>query len=109
MCLRNALEPFILGKIVSAPLTHPSAFRMFWHRALSCGDHAQRDPVPPNSGTVSSFFEAKLDNMLGQPARVLGQLRASLNALSRFNFGHLAALAHAREWQAKERGSHETV
>ena len=39
----------------------------------------------------------------------LSALRGSLNPLSRFEFGILAALAHAREWQAKECASRETV
>jgi hypothetical protein len=30
-----------------------------------------------------------------------GELRASLNTLSRFDFGPLAALPNARSWQAK--------
>jgi hypothetical protein len=33
----------------------------------------------------------------------LRRIRQSLNPLSRFDFGTLAALKHAREWQAKER------
>jgi hypothetical protein len=46
---------------------------------------------------------------LGQPAEVLDQLRRSLNPLSRFDFGTLAALSHAAEWQAKERRPRATV
>jgi hypothetical protein len=46
---------------------------------------------------------------LEQPPSVLPQLRGSLNPLSRFDFGILTALAYAREWQAKERRSHEAV
>ena len=49
-----------------------------------------------------------IGQQLGQPVSRLASLRASLNPLSRFDFGILAALAHAREWQAKERRSHET-
>ena len=33
----------------------------------------------------------------------LQALRRNLNTLSRFDFGCLAVLKHAREWQAKER------
>jgi hypothetical protein len=44
-----------------------------------------------------------LGQQLGRPARELKQLRASLNPLSRFDFGMLADLEHARAWQAKER------
>ena len=39
----------------------------------------------------------------------LAELRASLNPLTRFDFGILAALTHAKQWQAKERKSDETV
>jgi hypothetical protein len=46
---------------------------------------------------------------LRQPKEVLDSLRASLNPLSRFDFGILAALKHAQDWQAKERKAHETV
>lgn len=46
---------------------------------------------------------------LGQPAKRLLALRQSLNPLSRFDFGRLTALKHAREWQAKERKNRETV
>jgi hypothetical protein len=50
-----------------------------------------------------------IGQQLGKPAKWLHQLRASLNPLSRFDFGILAALEHASEWQAKERRSGETV
>lgn len=40
---------------------------------------------------------------LGQPPTRLLELRKDLNSLSRFDFGLLAVLRHAREWQAKER------
>lgn len=38
---------------------------------------------------------------LNMPALVLDRLRGSLNPLSRFDFGRLRSLRHAREWQAK--------
>ena len=50
-----------------------------------------------------------IGQQLGQPESRLSALRKSLNPLSRFDFGSLAALEHAREWQAKERKTHETV
>jgi len=45
---------------------------------------------------------------LGKPVSTLQRLRASLSPFSRFDFGLLAGLPHARRWQAKERRSHET-
>jgi hypothetical protein len=50
-----------------------------------------------------------IGQQLGQPERRLSALRESLNPLSRFDFGVLAALAYAREWQAKERKTGETL
>ena len=41
--------------------------------------------------------------------RELDRLRASLNPLSRFDFGIFSELVHARRWQAKERRKHETL
>lgn len=40
---------------------------------------------------------------LGEPQTRLLGLKKDLNSLSRFDFGLLAVLRHAREWQAKER------
>jgi hypothetical protein len=50
-----------------------------------------------------------IGQQLGQPASRLAVLRKSLNPLSRFDFGSLAALEQAREWQAKERKTREAV
>jgi hypothetical protein len=50
-----------------------------------------------------------IGQQIGQSKKVLARLRESLNPLSRFDFGILTALAHAEEWQAKERRPRETV
>ena len=42
-----------------------------------------------------------LGEQAGAPAAVLAELRESLNPISRFDFGVLAALPNAREWQAQ--------
>jgi len=44
-----------------------------------------------------------IGEQLGKKTAALEHLRASLNPLSRFEFGVLAALPHARKWQSKER------
>jgi len=44
-----------------------------------------------------------IGQQLGQPESRLLALRKNLNTLSRFDFGCLAALEHAQEWQAKDR------
>jgi hypothetical protein len=50
-----------------------------------------------------------IGQQLGQPVGRLAVLRRGLNTLSRFDFGILAALECAGQWQAKERRSGETV
>jgi hypothetical protein len=50
-----------------------------------------------------------ISEQIGEPQTVLVKLRESLNPLSRFDFGILAALAYARQWQAKERQVHEAL
>ena len=60
---------------------------------------AVADTEPPR---VRAMLGA-LGQQLGRPERELEQLRDSLNPLSRFDFGMLADLEHARAWQAKER------
>jgi hypothetical protein len=44
-----------------------------------------------------------IGQQLGKPASKLTKLRKSLNPFSQFDFGVLAALKHAAEWQAKDR------
>ncbi len=42
-----------------------------------------------------------IGRQLGTPPAALRELRESLNPVSRFDFGMLRGLAHARDWQAK--------
>lgn len=57
------------------------------------------DTEPPR---VRAILGA-LGEHLGSNDRRTGRLRASLNSLSRFDFGLLADLPNARSWHAKER------
>lgn len=41
-----------------------------------------------------------IGQQLGKSKRILNPLRKSLSPLSRFNFGILAALRYAHDWQA---------
>jgi hypothetical protein len=50
-----------------------------------------------------------LGQQIGMSPSRLKRLRASLNPLSRFDFGMLAGLQYARDWQAKERPDRETI
>ncbi len=44
-----------------------------------------------------------IGQQIGKKPKTLQPLRATLNPLSKFDFGALSGLAYAREWQAKER------
>jgi hypothetical protein len=57
------------------------------------------DSEPPR---VRAMLGA-LGERLGINRRTLQRLRASLNPLSQFDFGMIAALPNARSWQAKEK------
>jgi hypothetical protein len=50
-----------------------------------------------------------IGQQLGEPENRLEALRKSLNPLTRFDFGILAALDYAKDWQAKERKAHEAL
>ncbi len=50
-----------------------------------------------------------IGQQLGCSEDQLAPLRRSLNPLSRFEFGGLAALEFARQWQAKERKGSEAI
>jgi hypothetical protein len=57
------------------------------------------DTEPPR---VRAMLGA-IGEAIGKKPRALGHLRASLNPLSRYDFGILRALPSASRWQAKER------
>ncbi len=65
-----------------------------FHRLLKVADSE-----PPR---VRAMLGA-LGEHLGTSRRLLQKLRASLNPLSKFDFGMLAALPNAGDWQAKEK------
>lgn len=50
-----------------------------------------------------------IGQQLGRPPRDLSRLRHTLNPLSTFDFGKLAALKHAAEWQARRGRSYASV
>lgn len=63
------------------------------------------DSEPPR---VRALLGALAEELGRKPATLI-RLHASLNPLSRFEFGQFASLTHARKWQAKERPRRETV
>lgn len=82
------LRPAATVDRLAALVHRPADFRRLAAAALS---------EPPR---VRAMLGA-LGQQAGAPATTLRQLRASLNPISRFDFGALAALEHASEWQAK--------
>jgi hypothetical protein len=58
--------------------------------------------VAPSEPPRGRAMLGAIGQQMGQPESRLSVLRKSLNPLSRFDFGSLAALEHARKWQAKE-------
>ncbi len=63
------------------------------------------DTEPPRVRAMLGAIGQQLEH----PQNRLLSLRKGLNPLTRFDFGILAALAHAKEWQAKERKEHEAL
>jgi hypothetical protein len=59
------------------------------------------DSEPPR---VRALLGA-LAEEIGESEAILARLRGSLNPLSRFDFGLLSGLSHARSWQAREKSS----
>jgi predicted transcriptional regulator of viral defense system len=63
------------------------------------------DTEPPR---VRALLGA-MGQQLGKDPSALRHLRETLNPFSRFDFGILAGLQHAREWQAKKRRQREAI
>jgi hypothetical protein len=63
------------------------------------------DSEPPR---VRAILGA-IGDRLGKNRARLKHLRESLNPFSKFDFGALSGLPHARNWQAREHRPHETV
>lgn len=82
------LSPQETSRRLVSMLADRARFERLTHAALS---------EPPR---VRAMLGA-LGEQAGAPAAALAQLRESLNPISRFDFGILAALPNAREWQAR--------
>jgi hypothetical protein len=67
-----------------------------------------RRVAPSEPPRVRALLGA-IGQQLGQPESRLSALRKNLNPLSRFDFGRLTVLDHAREWQAKESNGRESA
>lgn len=81
----------------------------FLHSPTTAANRLGYDLEHPPLLRIARFEPPRVRAMLGSIGEELGatsravqQLRASLNPLSRFDFGMLRTLRHARNWQAKE-------
>lgn len=81
------------GKTIAKLIEHFREPGRFWHLL------GIAESEPPR---VRAMLGA-IGQQIGQPEHRLAPLRKDLNPLSRFDFGILSGLAHAREWQAKAR------
>ena len=77
---------------------------------LAADRHLERllkvaDSEPPRVRALLGALAEELERYPAARAR----LHASLNPLSRYDFGQFASLTHACKWQAKERPQRETV
>ncbi|MGO9112304.1 MAG: DUF6088 family protein [Thermoguttaceae bacterium] len=103
-----ALLDFLRGRGVTSELSPQETIR----RVLALLSEKGRferllkvvDSEPPRVRAMLGALGEHLD----KSPKALQRLKASLNPLSRFDFGVLTALDRARNWQAKERRSYET-
>ncbi len=97
-----ALLDFLRAKGLTSEMSSEDTTRRTLALFSECGRFETlleiSDSEPPR---VRAMLGA-IGQCLDKPPRMLKRVRTRLNPLSRFDFGKLAALAHARNWQAKE-------
>jgi len=104
-----ALLDFLRNRGVSSELSPEETVDRLLAYFRESGRFEQLLKIAPSEPPRVRAMLGAIGQQLGQPDSRLSALRKSLNALSRFDFGNLAALANARQWQAKERKGHATV
>ena len=104
-----ALLDFIRSRGATSELGPADTLRRLLNYLREPGRFERLLAVSPSEPPRVRALLGAIGQQLGQPPQLLEQLRATINPLSRFDFGMFAALKHAREWQAKERRIRETV
>jgi len=104
-----ALLDFLRNRGEGSDLTPAKTVQKLLGYMCEPGQFKRLLQVAPSEPPRVRAMLGAIGQQIGQPAKMLAQLRDSLNPLSRFDFGILTALAHAQEWQAKERRPRETV
>lgn len=98
-----ALLDFLRNRGRASELTPADTVRKLLGHFREPGRFDRLLAVAPSEPPRVRAMLGAIGQQLGKPKSRLARLRFSLNPFSRFDFGALAALAHAREWQAKER------
>ena len=104
-----ALLDFLRNRASSSELSPEDTVDRLLAYFREPGRFARLLEVAPSEPPRVRALLGAIGQHLGQPERRLAVLRESLNTLSRFDFGTLAALTCARQWQAKERKAQATV
>jgi hypothetical protein len=102
-----ALLDFLRNRGASSELPAMETVDKLLGYCRQSGRFARLLKVAPSEPPRVRAMLGAIGQQLGQPAGRLSMLRRGLNPLSRFDFGALAALTYAKQWQAKERESHE--
>jgi len=103
-----ALLDFLRNRGASSELSPEETVAKLLHYFREPGRFDRLLKVAPSEPPRVRAMLGAIGDQIGQPENSLAELRKSLNPLSRFDFGILAALAYARRWQAKERKPHAT-
>jgi hypothetical protein len=104
-----ALLDFLRGRGASSELSDDETIARLLGHCREPGRFERLLGVAPSEPPRVRAMLGAIGQELGVPEDRLDELRESLNPLSRFDFGRLTGLAHARRWQAKERKGHEAL
>lgn len=97
----GALLELLRDRASTSDLDHAETIRRLLERVRRPNDFGRLTQAALGEPPRVRAMLGALGQQAGAPASALSQLRGSLNPISRFDFGALSGLMHAREWQAK--------
>ena len=98
-----ALLDFLRNRGTSSELSQEKTAARLMEYFREAGRFKRLLKVAPSEPPRVRAMLGAIGQQLGMSAGPLTELRKSLNPLTRFDFGRLAALTFAKQWQAKER------
>ena len=107
--MEAALLDFLRNRGASSELSPEETVQKLLEYFREPGRFERLLKVAPSEPPRVRAMLGAIGQQLGKVESRLSALRKDLNPLSRFDFGSLAVLKHAREWQAKERKNRETI